>query len=161
MLEPYAVKVARTVLRGRGRSNAPLLPDLQRKAVVLGMVVMRVPVSELGPSPWVVLVDRYGDGTIWWVMEDAEAKWATVCLDGRAESPTRFRLIDGTRHPRHSGGRVLDLGCPEEGIVVPLLSHWLDSQQPADVVSEYFVEVVREALLRLGEPAAPGAPTET
>jgi len=27
VLEPYAVKVARTVLRGRGDSNVTLLPD--------------------------------------------------------------------------------------------------------------------------------------
>ena len=121
------------------------------------MVVMRVSVSELGPSARVVLVDRYGDGTLWWVMEDAQGRRATVCLDGRAGSPTRFRLIDGTRHPGKPGGRVLDLGCPEEGIAVPLLSHWLDSQRPKDVVSEYLVEVVREALLRLGEPAEPRA----
>src|SRR5262249_55759287 len=100
---------------------------------------MRVPVRQLGPSAKVVLVDGYGDGTIWWVMEDSEGRRATVCLDGRTGSPTRFRLIDGTRHPRHPGGRVLDLGCPEEGVAVPLLSHWLDSQQSTDVLAEYAV----------------------
>src|SRR5438874_7255722 len=114
------------------------------------MFMVWVPVSALGPSPKVVLVDRYSDGTIWWVMEDADEKRAVVCIDGRKGSPTQFRLIDGTRHPYHPGGRVLDLGSPEEGIVVPLLSCWLDSQQPNDVASEYGIEVVREALLRLG-----------
>jgi len=124
--------------------------------LVSGAVVMRVPVSELGRSAKVVLVGRYGDGTLWWVMEDAEGRRATVCLDGRTGSPTRFRLIEGTRHPRHPGGRMLDLGCPEEGIAVPLLSHWLDSQQPKGAVAEYGVELVRAALLRLWEPAEPG-----
>jgi hypothetical protein len=34
MLEPYAGKLARTVLRGRGDSNVPLLPDLGERAAV-------------------------------------------------------------------------------------------------------------------------------
>ena len=93
-------------------------------------------------------------------MEDAEGRRATVCLDGRTGSPTRFRLIEGTRHPCHPGGRVLELGCPEEGIAVPLLSHWLDSQQPTGVVAEYGVELARDALLRLGESAEPGIPRD-
>src|SRR5262249_32256015 len=121
---------------------------------------MRVPVSELGPSARIVLVDRYGDGTIWWVMEDAEGRRANVFLDGRTGTQTRSRLLDGTRHPGHPGGRVLALGCPEEGTAVPPLSRWLDSQQSTDVLTEYGVELVREALLRLGEPAEPDAPAD-
>ena len=31
-LEPYAGKLARTVLRGLGRSNAPWLPDVRRES---------------------------------------------------------------------------------------------------------------------------------
>src|SRR4051794_24049587 len=108
---------------------------------------MRVPISRLGPSPRGVLVDHSGDGTIWWVIEDASEQSAVVCLDGQVGSPTRFRLIEGTRHPRHPGGRVLDLGCLEEGIVVPLLSGWLDSPQSRVTLTEYGFEVIREALL--------------
>lgn len=118
----------------------------------LRMVAMRVPVSELGHSPRVVLVDRYGDGVVWWVIEDENANCATVCLDGREGSPTRYRLIDGTRHPCNCAGRVLELGCPEEGIAIPLLSRWIESQPCENVVSEYLVEVVQEALRRFGEP---------
>lgn len=117
---------------------------------------MRVPISELGPSAKVVFVDRYSDGTLWWVMEDAEGRRATVCLDGRTGSPMRFRLIEGTRHSKHPGGRVLDLGCPEEGIAVPLISHWLDSQHPKGAITEHGIELVRDGLLRLGEPSEPG-----
>jgi hypothetical protein len=36
MLEPYAGKLARTVLRGRGGGDATSLPDLFNKKVVRG-----------------------------------------------------------------------------------------------------------------------------
>src|SRR5262245_4247509 len=114
-----------------------------------------VAVSELGPSPKVVLVDRYGDGTVWWVMEDSNQRRAVVCIDGRKGSPTQFRLIEGVRHPKKPGGKVLDLGSVEEGIAVPLLSHWLDLQRPNDVVSEYCLEIITNALIRLGDPPEP------
>jgi hypothetical protein len=125
------------------------------KTARYGMMQMLIPVSELGPSPRIIMVDRYGDGTIWWLMEDERQARAVVCLDGCVGSPTQYRLLDGTRHPKHPGGKTLELGCPEEGLAVPLLSRWLDSQIPKDVASEYSIEVVREALLRLGDVPQP------
>jgi hypothetical protein len=48
------------------------------------------------------------------------------------------------------------LGAPEEGIVVPLLSHYLDSGGPRALgLTEYGWELARETLLRLGEPIVP------
>ncbi|HYV37953.1 MAG TPA: hypothetical protein VE988_19870 [Gemmataceae bacterium] len=114
---------------------------------------MMVTVSELGLSPRVILADRFGDGTIWWLMEDEQQNRALVCLDGRRGSPTQFRLLDGTRRSTEPGGKVLELGSSEEGIAVSLLSQWLDEQHPRDVASEYTFEVIRAALLRLGDSA--------
>ena len=50
------------------------------------------------------------------------------------------------------GAVLVELGEPEEGIVVSLLSHWLDSAGPkAQGLSEYGWEMARDALLRLGD----------
>jgi hypothetical protein len=86
-------------------------------------------------------------------MEDESGSRAVVCLDGRRGSPTQFRLLDGTRHPKHPGGILMELGSADEGIAVPLLSKWLDEQKPRCVAFEHSIEVVRNAILRLGEPA--------
>lgn len=48
---------------------------------------------------------------------------------------------------------MVELGAPEEGIVVPLLSKYLDSGGPKDLeLTEYGWELARETLSRLGEP---------
>jgi hypothetical protein len=52
---------------------------------------------------------------------------------------------------------LVELGAEEEGIVVPLLSRYLDSGGPKALgLTEYGWELARETLLRLGEPAVSG-----
>jgi hypothetical protein len=91
------------------------------------------PISALSDSAQVVLADAYGDGTVWFAFEDAEGRWAHVCIDGRQGSPTRYRLFDLARHPKKPGAMLLELGAPEEGIVIPLVSRWLDSAPTRDL----------------------------
>jgi hypothetical protein len=112
-----------------------------------------VPVSRLGDSPHVSIADGYGDGTVWFAIDGADDTFALVCIDGRRDSPTRHRLFDLARHPRKPGAVLLELGAPEEGIVVPLVSRWLDSAPPRKLgLTEYGWELIRSALFRLGEP---------
>ena len=116
-----------------------------------------VPVSLLGDSPRVAIADAYGDGTVWFAIDGSEDTFALVCLDGRQDSPTRHRLFDQAKHPRKPGAVLLDLGAPEEGIVVPLVSRWLDSAEPRKLgLTEYGWQLIRNALLRLGEPIIAG-----
>jgi hypothetical protein len=115
---------------------------------------MLSPVSILGDSPRVQLADAYGDGTVWFSLKDSEGHYAIVCIDGRQGSPTRYRLFDQARHPRQPGAVLLELGAPEEGVVVPLISRWLDSAEPHKLgYSEFGWELMRDTLLRLGEPS--------
>jgi hypothetical protein len=115
--------------------------------------VRLVPVSLLGDSPRVAIADAYGDGTVWFAIDGSEDTFALVCIDGRQDSPTRHRLFDQAKHPRKTGAVLLDLGATEEGIVVPLVSRWLDSAEPHKLgLTEYGWELIRDSLLRLGEP---------
>jgi hypothetical protein len=51
---------------------------------------------------------------------------------------------------------LVELGALEEGIVIPLLSCYLDSHGPkASGLTEYGWELARETLLRYGEPTVP------
>jgi hypothetical protein len=114
---------------------------------------MLSPVSALTEPIQVRIVDRYGDGTVWFSLEDPEGRRATCCIDGRAGSVTQNRLFDGGRHPRIPSVRLIELGDPEEGIVIPLISLWLDSAPPSELgLHEYYWELIRDALLNLGEP---------
>ena len=81
----------------------------------------------LGPS---LYCGRYNDGTVWFGFEDDESRYAEVCIDGRTGSPTRYRLFDLRRHPKKPDAMLLELGAPEEGIVIPLISRWLNSAAP-------------------------------
>lgn len=115
---------------------------------------MLSPISTLGNSIRVILADRYGDGTVWFSFENSEGDYATVCIDGRNGSPTKHRLFDQARHPSRPAAVLLELGGEEEGIVVPLVSRWLDSAEPNKLgLLEYGWELIREALVRLGEPS--------
>src|SRR5262245_49408335 len=102
-------------------------------------------------------MDAYGDGTIWAALQDGQGRCTLVCIDGRHGSPTRHRLFEQARHPRQEGAVLIDLGAPEEGVVVPLLSCWLDSGGARDLgLTEFGKEFIQAALLRLGEPLATG-----
>jgi hypothetical protein len=117
---------------------------------------MRLPVTELGRGIRLEWVDFYGDHTMHARLVDDAGQRTEVCIDGRANSPTRYRLFQRARHPRQPGAVLVDLGAPEEGIIVPLLSRYLDSAGPKALgLTEYGWELARETLLRLGEPVVP------
>ena len=100
----------------------------------------------------VTLVDAYGDGTIWFSLRGSCNRHATLFMDGRAESLTRYRLFDGGRHPSSNNMTLLDLGSVEEGIVIPLVSHWIDSGEMERQFTEYGVEKFLKTFNRYGEP---------
>jgi hypothetical protein len=110
-------------------------------------------IASLGRDACVHLMDAYGDGTVWASIKDGQGRFTQVCIDGRRGSPTRHRLFEQARHPRKQGAVLIELGAAEEGIIVPLLSHWLDSSGPREFgLTERGKEIIQEALLRLGEP---------
>lgn len=111
---------------------------------------MLSPVSGLSDSARVVLADLYGDGTAWFSFQDSEGRRATVCIDGRQGSSTRYRLFDLARHPKRAEAVLLDLGAPEEAIVIPLVSRWLDSAESRKQLTEVGWERLRDALIRIG-----------
>jgi hypothetical protein len=118
---------------------------------------MPLPVTALGNGLRVEWVDFYGDHTMHACISDEAGQRTAVCIDGRADSPTRYRLFQQARHPRQPEAALVELGAPEEGIVIPLLSKYLDSGGPKALgLTEYGWELAREALLRYGEPAVSG-----
>ena len=105
----------------------------------------------LGSSIRVRLADRYGDGTVWFCFKNSEGDLTSVCIDGRDESPTKHRLFDQARHPSNPDAVLLELGGEEEGLIVTLVSHWLDSSE-SQQLTEYGRELITDALVRIGEP---------
>jgi hypothetical protein len=118
--------------------------------------MMLYPIASLGKDLRVEWVDCYGDGTVTAGITDSEGRQTHVCIDGRTNSPTRHRLFEQARHPRKDGAVLVELGAPVEGIVVPLLSRWLDldeARESRKELTERGIEMVQEALLHFGEPA--------
>jgi hypothetical protein len=88
---------------------------------------------------------------------DEVGQCTMVCIDGRKDSPTRYRLFQQARHPNQSGAVLVELGAVEEGIVISLLSNFLDSAGPKALdQTEYGWESARETRLRFGEPESRG-----
>jgi hypothetical protein len=104
------------------------------------------------------LIDCYGTyangHVIWASLADGGGSQCLICFDNRPESPTCHRLFCGARHPNNPAAELLELGCEEEGVIVPLLSRWLDSQEPweSGAYPLLLKELLQEALLRVGEP---------
>lgn len=118
---------------------------------------MQPPVTALGNGLKVEWLDFYGDHTMHACLSDEAGQRMEICIDGRKHSPTRYRLFQQARHPNQAGAALVQLGAPEEGIVIPLLSKYLDSSGPkALCLTEYGWELARETLLHYGEPLAGG-----
>jgi hypothetical protein len=121
---------------------------------------MLSPVASLGKELFVEWADAYGDGTIMVAITDNEGRKTHVCIDGRQNSPTRYRLFEQGRHPNFKGAILVELGSAEEGILVPVLSRWCDSEYKpwnprTDAPREetqLLKQLLKELLLRLGEP---------
>ena len=63
------------------------------------------------------------------------------------------RLFDRAMHPNKPGAVLLELGGPEEGIVIPAVSRWLDADGPKKLgMREGARELFMNAFLRLGLP---------
>jgi hypothetical protein len=108
-------------------------------------------ITALGADLRVSLVDAYSDGTVWARLEDGGGRKAVACIDGRAGRPTQYRLFQGARHPNKPEAVLIELGAVEEGIVVPLISRWLDSDESRKELTSYGREIVQDTLLRLGD----------
>jgi hypothetical protein len=123
---------------------------------------MQMPVTALGEGLRVEWVDFYGDHTMHACISDEAGQRTEICINGRKNSPTRYRLFQQGRHPNKPGAVLVELGAPEEGIVIPLLSHYLDSHGPkASGLTEYGWELARETLLRYGEPTGLETPAHS
>src|SRR5262245_57355011 len=123
---------------------------------------MQLSVTALRKGLRVEWVDFYGDHTMHACIADTSGQWTEICIDGRKNSSTRYRLFQQARHPNKPGAMLVELGAPEEGIVIPLLSRYLDSHGPkASGLTEYGWELARETLLRYGEPAVSGTASQS
>jgi hypothetical protein len=119
--------------------------------------MMHLPMTALGKKLRVEWVDFHGDLTMHACISDEAGQRTEVCIDGRKDSPTRYRLFQQARHPSKPVAVLVELGAPEEGLVIPLLSQYLDSHGPkAAELTEYGWELARETLLRYGQPAVSG-----
>jgi hypothetical protein len=118
---------------------------------------MLLPLAALGKGLRVEWIDFYGDYTMHACIADEAGHRTAICIDGRKNSPTCYRLFQQARHPNKPEAILVELGAPEEGIVIPLLSGYLDSHGPrASGLTEYGWELARETLLRYGEPPVSG-----
>lgn len=112
---------------------------------------MHHPITALGADLRVALVDMYRDGTVWVRLEDGSRRRSVACIDGRAGSLTRYRLFQGARHPTDRAATLIELGAVEEGVVIPLISRWLDSEVARKDLTTYGRERIQETLIRLGD----------
>jgi hypothetical protein len=121
---------------------------------------MLLPLSSLGKDLAVEWLDGYSDGTIMAAITDSQGRKTHVCIDGRKNSPTRFRLFEQARHPNQKEAVLVDLGSAVEGLVVPVLSRYCDTEfqirnpkidAPREE-TQFLKHLMKEALLRLGEP---------
>lgn len=117
---------------------------------------MLVPISALGRASRVGWIDACADGTLWFEIDDTQGRTAVVCIDSREGSRTRYRLFEGARHPGKPEAVLIELGSSEEGIVVPALSYWLDSDEARRWIRPEARERAIQYLLRLGEPELEG-----
>ncbi len=116
-------------------------------------IIQPIPVTALGKGLRIEWIDFYGDHTMYACISDEAGQRTEICIDGRMNSPTRYRLFQQARHPNVPGAALVELGAPEEGIVIPLLSEYLDSGGPKALgLTEYGWELAKETLLRFGEP---------
>ena len=68
-----------------------------------------------------------------------------------------YRLFQQARHPSQPEAALVELGAPAEGIVIPLLSKYLDSGGPKALgLTEYAWELAKEILLHFGESESCG-----
>jgi hypothetical protein len=111
---------------------------------------MLVPISSLNNDLHVVVAAGYPDGTFWASIEDSQPHRTQVCIDGRADSPTRYRMFEMARHPSESTARLVPLGSEEEDLIVGLLSRWNDASETLKQGSrEEWIADCRNLLLKL------------
>lgn len=93
---------------------------------------MIVPFDSLILDCKIVLVDSYRhfdpwtSGVLWAAIEDSRGHRSHVCIDDRADSPTRGRIYVDARHPSKQRAKLVLLGDETEGALVSLFSRWCD-----------------------------------
>jgi hypothetical protein len=123
---------------------------------------MQLPITALGKGLRVEWIDFYGDLTMHACISDEAGLRTAICIDGRKNSPTRYRLFQQARHPNKPQAVLLELGALEEGLVIPLLSNYLDSGGPNALgLTEYGWELAKETLLHFAEPGGCGERLES
>jgi hypothetical protein len=111
---------------------------------------MKHSISSLSGDLRVSFVDAYVDGTIHASIEDESGRGVVVCIDGREGSTTRYRLFQGARHPKMPEAKLIELGAVEEGLVIPLISRWIDSDEARGLFTPDGHEILQSVLIRLG-----------
>jgi len=101
----------------------------------------------LGADAHVAYADFYGIRILHAWIVDKVGQGTEVCIDLREDSPTRNRLFEGGRHPEKPGAALIELGSEQEGIIIPSLSQYLDSDEPRKYLTEFGIEVFQNALL--------------
>jgi hypothetical protein len=87
--------------------------------------------------------------SIWALIADEKGRRVVVCLDGRGESPTRYRMFEGARWPGDVSAVLVGLGSSDEDLIIATLSGWCDSEGFARHYRAEFKAALQEALLRL------------
>ena len=113
-----------------------------------------MPFESLLPDRYISLVDYYGHGVLWAIVEDSGGQCTHICIDNREESVTRGRVYVDARHPAKPGSRLTDLGSKQEGDVVVLFSHFLDDptnwHSAGGGLLDSFRDTYSDALLSIG-----------
>jgi hypothetical protein len=117
---------------------------------------MLTPIGSLD-SPAVTIADAYGNASVWFAFRGSNESYSLVCIDCRPNSPTKYRMFDQTKYPGKPEGVLIELGSDEEGLVISLVSEWLDSTSPNELgMNDFGWKLFREALIRHGEPFIAG-----
>lgn len=109
-------------------------------------------ILDLDHTARVTTMDAYTH-VFWAEFEDTNGRRALICIDLRPDSPTRNRLYGNAMHPKKPRAVLLELGGEEEGVAIPLISHWLDSDAPRkNGIGEEGVELLKRSFRCLGDP---------
>jgi hypothetical protein len=112
-------------------------------------------VLELDHTIQCTWVDNYSQNVFWATFQDSTGRGTHVCLDLRNDSATQSRLFEKARYPTMPEAVLLELGGEEEGIVIPLISRWLDSEEPHRVgFRAEGLDILIKGFLRVGESVA-------
>jgi hypothetical protein len=100
----------------------------------------------------VALADAYHSGGVFWFDLEGDGGTAVVCIEGREGSPMRYRLFQGARLPDRPEAVLIDLGSEEEGVIIPAISRYVESDDAQRWLIVYGRELITEYLNQYGVP---------